>query len=122
MKSGRIVERRLQVLMTRFPPPSRAIADLAMRCWSTNGPFLIDRDMGAPYFFRRETMKRHDGFFFERVFLPLVGLPHGVTGWRPFAFPSPPPCGWSIGFIAVPRVVGRMPSQRLRPAFPMMMF
>src|SRR3989441_1047086 len=29
-----------------------------------------------------------------RVFLPLVGLPHGVTGWRPpEVLPSPPPCG-----------------------------
>src|SRR5262245_21418922 len=29
-----------------------------------------------------------------RVFLPLVGLPHGVTGWRPPEVrPSPPPCG-----------------------------
>src|SRR3989338_2075960 len=32
--------------------------------------------------------------------------------------PSPPPCGWSTGFIAVPRTVGRIPSQRLRPALP----
>src|SRR5262245_60672839 len=29
-----------------------------------------------------------------RVFLPLVGKPHGVTGWRPPEVrPSPPPCG-----------------------------
>src|SRR6185295_16130739 len=48
MKSGRIVERRLQVLTTRLPPPSRAIAALAMRCWSTNGPFLMDRDIWVP--------------------------------------------------------------------------
>jgi hypothetical protein len=25
---------------------------------------------------------------------------------------------WSIGFMATPRTVGRMPSQRLRPALP----
>ena len=36
--------------------------------------------------------------------------------------PSPPPCGWSIGFIATPRTEGRQPSQRLRPALPMLMF
>ena len=32
--------------------------------------------------------------------------------------PSPPPCGWSMGFIATPRTVGRMPRQRLAPALP----
>src|SRR6185312_17328120 len=58
-----------------------------------------------------------------RVFLPLVGLPHGVTGWRPpLVRPSPPPWGWSIGFIAVPRTEGRLPFQTLRPALPMTSF
>ena len=43
---------------------------------------------------------------FERVRLPLVGLPHGVTGWRPpEERPSPPPCGWSTGFMATPRTL-----------------
>src|SRR3954447_15334836 len=52
-----------------------------------------------------------------RVRPPLVGLPHGVTGWRPpDVRPSPPPCGWSTGFLATPRVSGRLPIQRLRPA------
>ena len=33
-------------------------------------------------------------FFGRRVRLPFVGLPHGVTGWRPPEVrPSPPPCG-----------------------------
>src|SRR5215469_16753088 len=60
---------------------------------------------------------------FERVFAPLVGLPHGVTGWRPpLVRPSPPPCGWSIGFIAVPRTEGRLPFHTLRPALPMISF
>src|ERR687898_1065396 len=59
---------------------------------------------------------------FERVFLPLVGMPQGVTGWRPPEVrPSPPPCGWSIGFMATPRTDGRLPSQRLRPALPRLM-
>jgi hypothetical protein len=31
---------------------------------------------------------------------------------------SPPPCGWSQGFIAMPRVVGRIPRHRLAPALP----
>ena len=33
--------------------------------------------------------------------------------------PSPPPIGWSTGFMTVPRTVGRKPFQRLRPALPM---
>src|SRR5690606_7974669 len=60
---------------------------------------------------------------FLRVFFPLVGKPHGVTGCRPPEVrPSPPPCGWSIGFIATPRLCGRRPSQRERPALPIEMF
>src|SRR5258707_11837840 len=54
-----------------------------------------------------------------RVLYPRVGWPHGVTGCRPpDVLPSPPPCGWSTGFITTPRLCGRFPSQRLRPAFP----
>src|SRR2546426_740 len=59
----------------------------------------------------------------RRVLYPLVGTPHGVTGWRPpDVLPSPPPCGWSTGFIATPRTRGRLPSQRARPALPMAIF
>src|SRR6476659_105329 len=35
--------------------------------------------------------------------------------------PSPPPCGWSTGFIATPRTVGRLPFHRMRPALPQLM-
>ncbi|XBI71765.1 hypothetical protein VPH35_065894 [Triticum aestivum] len=34
------------------------------------------------------------------------------------AFPSPPPWGWSIGFITTPLTTGRLPSQHLDPALP----
>src|SRR5262249_11967367 len=34
----------------------------------------------------------------------------------------PPPCGWSTGFMAEPRTVGRLPLQRLRPALPPVTF
>ncbi|KAL3027925.1 hypothetical protein AAZX31_03G084100, partial [Glycine max] len=40
-----------------------------------------------------------------RVFLPIGALP------------SPPPCGWSTGFITTPPT-GRLPSQHLDPALP----
>src|SRR6185369_6240349 len=54
-----------------------------------------------------------------RVLYPLVGWPHGVTGFLPpEVLPSPPPCGWSTGFIATPRTFGLKPFQRERPAFP----
>src|SRR5204863_398839 len=52
---------------------------------------------------RARTIRRSDSLFLERVRLPSVGTPHGVTGCRPpFDLPSPPPCGWSTGFIAEP--------------------
>src|SRR4030043_2483762 len=58
--------------------------------------------------------------FFFLVLYPRVGLPHGVTGFLPelLFFPSPPPWGWSIGFIAVPRTPGLTPSHLFLPAFP----
>src|ERR1700760_3598466 len=67
---------------------------------------------GVPYFFRLWRLMRMNRlvYLFDRVFLPLVGLPHGVTGWRPPEVrPSPPPCGWSIGFIDTPRLCGFAP-------------
>ncbi len=47
-------------------------------------------------------------------------MPQGVHGFgRPtLVLPSPPPCGWSLGFITEPRTVGLMPIWRLRPALP----
>src|SRR5690348_10808810 len=45
-----------------------------------------------------------------RVLLPMATLPHFVCGCPPIgALPSPPPCGWSRGFMAEPRTVGRKP-------------
>src|SRR6188474_429880 len=79
-----------------------------------NGPFLSERAI----YLRLLTMNCEVRLLL-RVFAPLVGLPHGVTGWRPpDVLPSPPPCGWSTGFMATPRLCGRLPSQRLRPALP----
>ena len=52
-----------------------------------------------------------EDLFFFLVFSPRAGLPQGVIGpERPIgARPSPPPCGWSLGFITEPRTVGRIP-------------
>src|SRR3989338_10924768 len=69
---------------------------------------------------RRVTINTFEYFFGCRVFWPLPeGLPHMVFArrsprpWRP----SPPPCGWSTGFIAVPRTVGGAPFHRFAPPF-----
>src|SRR3546814_2349935 len=56
--SGRMVERRDQVLIGFLPFSSTAASTFLIRCASTNGPFLIERDMlFAPYLrLRRETI------------------------------------------------------------------
>src|SRR4051812_34819294 len=94
------------------------------RCGSTNGPLRIERAMGFPYWLRtparRPVTMNLLVRLLVRVVRPLVFWPHGETGcglpWPDL--PSPPPCGWSTGFMAWPRTVGRMPSQRLAPALP----
>ena len=63
------------------------------------------------------TINLLEAFFFLRVLRPRAGLPQGVLGpGRPIGdLPSPPPCGWSLGFITEPRTVGLIPIWRLRP-------
>src|SRR3954452_338650 len=79
---------------------------------------LLDRPRHQPRPFpRRRMIILLDALFLRRV-RPSF-LPHGDVGWRPpELLPSPPPSGWSTGFIATPRVCGRTPFQRLRPALP----
>src|SRR5205085_743372 len=68
---------------------------------------------------RRRTIRASLAF---RLRVRPSGLPFGFTGWRPpEVLPSPPPCGWSTGFIATPRTVGRLPFHRSRPALPQLM-
>src|SRR3569833_3403520 len=80
---------------------------------------------GDPYFFFRLWRLMRMNLLvdlFERVFLPLVGLPHGVTGWRPPEVrPSPLFWGCLFGFLVLFWLWGRRPSQRLRPALPIAM-
>src|SRR5207253_5707665 len=85
---------------------------------SVYGPFFSERPIPCSYFFRRVTIALSDGLAPRRVLYPFVGLPHGVMGWLPLPLPSPPPIGWSTGFITVPRTVGRNPRHRVRPALP----
>src|SRR6202048_3005546 len=105
-----MVERRLPILMTSWRRDARAASAFLSREPSTNGPFQTERTMsGVPYFFRLWRLKRMNLLvdLVERVFLPLVGLPHGVTGWRPPEVrPSPPPRGWATGVIGTPGVWG----------------
>src|SRR5262245_7330943 len=68
-------------------------------------------------------MAEFDGLRFLRVLPPLASTPVGLHGWRPPAVrPSPPPIGWLTGFIDVPRLCDFLPSQRLRPALPRLIF
>src|SRR5256885_4762046 len=53
MKSGTIVERRDQVLIGRLSLPPRALSTLAIRWWSTKGPFLTERAIAAFPYIRR---------------------------------------------------------------------
>src|SRR5439155_5801629 len=92
--SGTTVERRAQVLTTRFSPLRFIVSIFLNRDSTTYGPFLIERAISpSPYFFRRRTMSESLSLR-RRVFRPLVILPHGEHGWRPpDDFPSPPPMG-----------------------------
>src|SRR5580658_4791787 len=74
------------------------------------------------FFFRawRLSMMNLLVLLFLRVFMPFVGLPHGVTGCRPPRVR--PPSGWSTGFMASPRTWPRQPIQRVRPALLIEMF
>src|SRR5215470_12566395 len=122
-----MVERRLQILIISWRPDERALSAFLSRKPSTKGPFHTERAMVRPsYFFfrawRLDTMNLVVDLL-RRVFLPLVGKPQGVTGCRPPEVrPSPPPCGWSMGFMVTPRLCGRQPNQRVRPALPIEIF
>jgi hypothetical protein len=64
-----------------------------------------------------------DGLRFFRVLPPFASTPVGLHGSRPPEVrPSPPPIGWLTGFMDVPRLWGRRPFQRLRPALPRLIF
>src|SRR5438067_13280370 len=99
-------------LVHRLDPPQQALLDERPLLRASAQRFSFPRR-------RPRTINLSDSLCFRRVRLPSVGTPQGVTGCRPpFDFPSPPPCGWSTGFIAEPRTDGRFPRHLLRPALP----
>src|SRR3546814_14239341 len=92
MNSGRMVERRDQVLIGFFSLPSTAASTFLIRCASTNGPFLIERDMlFAPYLRLRRWTIMLLVRLLRRVFKTLAGVPHGLAGYRPPPVRPPPP-------------------------------
>src|ERR1700727_2917129 len=122
--AGTIIERRDHVLITFLVPLSFCTSTFFIRWSSTNGPFFRLRGIvRCSYRFflpRRREISWSLGLCAWRV--RPSGWPHGLTGCRPpEVLPSPPPSGWSIGFIATPRTVGRRPFHRLRAALPSLM-
>src|SRR5687767_13749418 len=84
--SGTMVERRDQVLIGRLSLLLRALSTLAIRWWSTKGPFLIERAIAwLPYFTRRSRTIITCVRLLWRVLNPLVCTPHGDTGGWPAA-------------------------------------
>src|SRR3546814_10834226 len=101
MNSGRIVERRDQVLIGFLSLPATAVSTFLMRWASTNGPFLIERGIVFASYLR---LRRWTIILFvrllRRVLKPFECVPHGLTGSRASPVrPSPPPCGLSTGFM-----------------------
>src|SRR5258708_38860563 len=83
---------------------------LLLNCWIEKRNLFTE--VLFLYLLRRLTMKTSVRLLL-RVLYPRVGWPHGVTGGRPpEVLPSPPPCGWSTGFIDAPRLDWRIPFQR----------
>src|SRR5690606_6176698 len=96
--SGKIVEARDHVLITRFSPDSFICRIFFKRLGWAYGPFFEERPIVRPplrYCLRRRTIRASDFLPFLRVLTPKVGLPQGVTGLgMPIGeWPSPPPCG-----------------------------
>src|SRR5438105_6963920 len=116
-----MTDARAQVRITRLSRVWFIFSILSRSEGLMNGPFLVDllNYFLRPFFSRRRMMSLLEALFDLRVRYPSAGLPQGVLGLPPGpVLPSPPPCGWSRGFIVEPRTSGRWPSQRLRPALP----
>ena len=121
-----MVDRRDQVLIGFLSPESWAFITFFIKPGSTKKPFFIERVI-VLYLtrlpFLLTSIWELDGLDFLRVGKPLESCPHGELGCPPpDVLPSPPPIGWSTGFMATPRTLGLRPFQRLRPAFPIVAY
>src|SRR6266404_3212931 len=116
-KDGRAARPRLHHLLLVLPVHVLHLLDQV----AVDERALLDRTCHQRTPLSRRLMMNLVVRLLTRVLYPLVGWPQGETGcglpWP--LLPSPPPCGWSTGFIARPRTVGRQPFQRFRPALPM---
>src|SRR5258706_15911488 len=97
-KSGRMVERRDQVLIGRLSLDARAVSTFCTRWWSTNGPFLIERAI-CPYpLFAVAVAHDHAAraLVAAGAFNPSFFSPEGffVVGRPPPSLPPPPRGGW----------------------------
>src|SRR5688500_4997064 len=109
--------------MIFFSPRVFIPSILAKSLGSAYGPFFKDRPIVVAPLLTTYLPLRTIYFvvrLFRRVLKPRAGLPHGVIGLlRPTGdLPSPPPWGWSRGFITTPLFAGRLPSHRTLPALP----
>ena len=91
---GMIVERRDHVLITSLRPDSRTTSAFFKRLTVNKRTFPNKRAISVSrYFFRRRRISLSVDLL-DLVRLPLVGLPQGVTGWRPpELLPSPTTMG-----------------------------
>src|SRR5690554_7201696 len=78
--------------------------------------------MNVPYYFFLPIIKLLEYFFGVLVLSPLANKPLRERGCPPEALPSPPPIGWSTGFIETPLTLGLLPNQRFLPALPRLTF
>ena len=72
------MERRDQVLITRFSPDESMRSTLRISFSSTYGPFLSDRAIA--YFFLLRRINLLEALRLARVRFPLVCQPHGERG------------------------------------------
>src|ERR1700690_33281 len=98
-KSGRMVERRDQVLIGRLSPLPRTFSTLPTRWWSTNGPFLTERPMSCPLFLVTSIDNHAAGAF---VLARAVALDKRAP-WT-----DRMPAGRGLAFTAAVRVIDRV--------------
>src|SRR5512140_1035271 len=98
-KSGRMVERRDQVLIGRLSPLPRTFSTLSTRWWSTNGPFLTERPMSYPLFLVTAIDDHAAGAF---VLARAIALGERAPGADRM------PAGGGLAFATAVRVIDRV--------------